>query len=145
MDPLLQDPLKLMAQVAALCSDLAMHEQALAIFQHLVVVRDHAAEALVALALAQSRAGAEPSAVATLEQALQRQPGHEMASVLLAIHLHERADPKGRALLQAVLDRGRDADAVALARSVADDVLTPAAAPAARPARHRYTRIETLG
>jgi hypothetical protein len=55
MQTLPQDPLKLMSLVAALCSDLGLHHQALSTFEHLVLLRDNDPNALVSLAVAQSR------------------------------------------------------------------------------------------
>lgn len=144
-----RDPLKLMAQIGALCSDLAAHDRALVIFEHLALLRGDDPNALVALALAQSRSGDEATALATLERALQADPRHDMARAMLAIHWHRRGDPRCRELLQAVLSEAgpaTDADALALAEAVRDDILMPAppadTAPlAAR--RHRYTRLAT--
>lgn len=142
-----REPLKLMAQIGALCSDVAAHDKALAIFEHLVLLREGDPNALVALAVAQMRAGDEPAATHSLEQALQRAPRHDMARVMLAIHRHRRGDPRCRPLLQAVLDEAgpdSDADALALAGSVRDEILDRSArdgAPAMAPRRHRYTRL----
>lgn len=142
-----REPLKLMAQIGALCSDVAAHDKALAIFEHLVLLREGDPNALVALAVAQMRANDEPAATASLEQALQRAPRHDMARVMLAIHHHRRGDPRCRSLLQAVLDDAgpdSDADALALAGSVRDEILAApasASAPAMAQRRHRYTRL----
>ena len=135
------DPLKAMSQVAALCSDLNIHAQALEIFERLVLLRDGHPNALVSLALAQSRAGDDRSAIATLRRALDADAAHDMARVMLAIHLHRAADPVARTLLRAVLADGSDEDAIALAVSVQDEVLSTAL-PAERTLRHRYTRVD---
>jgi hypothetical protein len=72
-----------------------------------------------------------------------------MARAMLAIHWHRRGDPRCRELLQAVLNEAgpaTDADALALAESVRDDILNPAAPADSAPAaarRHRYTRLAT--
>jgi len=136
-----QDPLKLMSLVGALCSDLGAHEQALSVFQHLVLLRDNDPNALVSLALAQSRSGSEASALATLKLALVQDPTHDMARVMLAIHLHQAGDAAAKALLSAVMADAQDLDAISLAQSVKDDILS---APQALQAttRHRYTRVQ---
>lgn len=130
-----------MSQVGALCSDLGAHEQALSIFQHLALLRDDDPNALVSLALAQSRSGDETSALSTLKRALAVSPGHDMARVMLAIHSHRSGDLGAPALLRAVMSDGRDADALALAASVRDEVLNTAVPAAERVLRHRYTRV----
>lgn len=129
-----------MSIVGALCSDLGAHEQALGIYKHLVLLRDHEPNALVSLAVAQSRSGDETGALATLKQALQTEPAHDMARVMLAIHLHKQGDASARALLEATLADAKDTDALALAESVKDEVLGPARI-AERTVRHRYTRV----
>lgn len=135
-----QEPLKLMSLIGALCSDLGAHEQALSIFQHLVVLRDNDPNALVSLALAQSRAGSEASALATLKLVLASDPKHDMARVMLAIHLHKVGDVAAKALLNAAIADASDADALALADSVKDEILnTPGLTE--RATRHRYTRV----
>jgi Flp pilus assembly protein TadD len=129
-----------MSLIGALCSDLGAHEQALTVFQHLVMLRDSDPNALVSLALAQSRAGSEASALATLKLALASDPTHDMARVMLAIHLHRVGDAAAKALLSAVMSDAEDADAMTLANSVKDEILnTPAATE--RATRHRYTRV----
>jgi Tfp pilus assembly protein PilF len=129
-----------MSLVGALCSDLGAHEQALAIFQYLVLLRDNDPNALVSLALAQSRAGSEASALATLKLALVHDPKHDMARVMLAVHLHKVGDVAAKALLTAVLSDAQDPDALALADSVKDEILsTPGVSE--RATRHRYTRV----
>jgi Flp pilus assembly protein TadD len=135
-----QDPLKLMSLIGALCSDLGAHEQALIVFQHLVVLRDNDPNALVSLALAQSRAGSEASALVSLKLALAGDPTHDMARVMLAIHLHKVGDVAAKALLSAAMSDARDADAIALAESVKDEILNTPAVPE-RATRHRYTRV----
>ncbi len=136
----LDEPLQLMAQVAALCSDLGAHEQAISVFQHLALLRDQHPNSLVSLALALSRAGEEAAAQQTLRQALQRDPLHDMARVMLAIHLHQAGDAAARGLLQSFFDQRSpepDADALALANTVKDEVLPqrpqPLPATAAQP------------
>ena len=129
-----------MSLIGALCSDLGAHEQALSVFQHLVVLRDNDPNALVSLALAQSRAGSEASALATLKLALAGDPTHDMARVMLAIHLHKVGDVAAKALLSSAMADALDADALALADSVKDEILnTPAVTE--RATRHRYTRV----
>jgi cytochrome c-type biogenesis protein CcmH/NrfG len=135
-----QDPLKLMSLVGALCSDLGAHDRALSIFQHLVAVRQNEPNALVCLALAHSRAGSQASALATLKLALATDPKHDMARVMLAIHLHHAKDPAAKAMLSAVLSDAQDPDAVALAHSVKDEILTTPGL-TERATRHRYTRV----
>ena len=130
-----------MSQIGALCSDLGAHEQALSIFSHLAALRDNEPNALVSLAVAQSRAGDETSALATLQEALLTEPAHDMARVMLAVHLHKRGDATARTLLQATLADARDADALALAESVKDEIFNVPRV-AERPARHRYTRVD---
>lgn len=152
MDALPDDPVKLMSQIAALCSDLGLHDRALSMFRQLVVVREGDPNALSGLALAESRAGDPRRAIATLRQALERDPRHDMARVLLATHLHAVNDASASDLLRSVLHDARDPDARALAESVRDDILSgPAVAQApppaddatARPGRHRYSRLPT--
>jgi hypothetical protein len=138
------DILRSMSQLGALCSDLGIHDQALAILHPLTLLRDHAPNALVVLALAQSRAGDEAAARATLLRALQADPLHDMARVMLAIHQHRVGDPAAAELLRSVLAHARDADALALAASVQGEILgaPPLAATAPeRTARLRYTRL----
>jgi thioredoxin-like negative regulator of GroEL len=142
MQTLPQDPLKLMSQIAALCSDLGLSAQALAIFEHLVLLRDENPNALVSLAVAHSRAGNETAALVTLKRALVAEPAHDMARVMLAIHLHKAGDPQGRALLSAAMLDAQDSDALALAASVKDEILNTTPAPE-RVTRHRYTRVDT--
>jgi Flp pilus assembly protein TadD len=145
MNALPQDPLKLMSLAGALCSDLGLHDRALVIFEHLVLLREEDPNVLVSLAVAHSRAGDEPTAQATLRRALEFDPGHDMARVMLAIHLNKAGDLDARAMLRDVLSSGRDADALALASSVQEEVLsspTAAEPPAERLTRHRYTRVE---
>lgn len=135
-----RDPLKLMSLVGALCSDLGAHEQAITVFQHLVLLRDNDPNALVSLALAQSRSGSEASALATLKLALANDPTHDMARVMLAVHLHRAGDMAAKALLSAALSDAHDTDALALAESVKDEILsTPSVSE--RVTRHRYTRV----
>jgi Tfp pilus assembly protein PilF len=129
-----------MSLIGALCSDLGAHEQALIVFQHLVVLRDNDPNALVSLALAQSRAGSEASALVSLKLALAGDPTHDMARVMLAIHLHKVGDVAAKALLSAAMSDARDADAIALAESVKDEILNTPAVPE-RATRHRYTRV----
>jgi Tfp pilus assembly protein PilF len=135
-----QDPLKLMSLIGALCSDLGAHEQALMVFQHLVTLRDNDPNALVSLALAQSRAGSEASALASLKLALASDPTHDMARVMLAIHLHKVGDVAAKAMLSAALSDAQDTDAIALADSVKEEILN-APAVTERATRHRYTRV----
>jgi cytochrome c-type biogenesis protein CcmH/NrfG len=141
MQTLPEDPLKIMAQIGALCSDMHVHAQALTIFQHLALLRDNHPNALVSLAMAQARSGDETAGMATLKLALESDPTHDMARVMLAIHLHKAGDlPNAQHLLQAVLGDGQDADALVLAADVKDEILnvTPSAE---RVSKHRYTRI----
>jgi Tfp pilus assembly protein PilF len=135
-----QDPLKLMSLIGALCSDLGIHEQALTVFQHLVMLRDNDPNALVSLALAQSRSGSEDSALVTLKLALVQDPTHDMARVMLAIHLHKVGDAGAKVQLSAAMADAQDPDALALAESVKDEILS---APVALQGntRHRYTRV----
>lgn len=141
MQTLPHDPIKIMSQVAALCSDLNMHEQAIDIFERLAELRDQDPNALVSLALAMSRAGNEGAAMGLLKRVLSVQPSHDMARVLVAIHLHKGADPGGKTMLRSVLADATDTDAIALAVSVQDEILnTPPQAE--RVARHRYTRVD---
>jgi Tfp pilus assembly protein PilF len=146
MQSLPQDPIKLMSLVGAFCSDLGLHERALAIHQQLARLRDDDSNALVTLAVSQSRAGDEAAACATLQRALQRDPAHDMARVMWAIHLHKAGDTaNARVPLLAVLADGQDADARALAASVKDDILSPLSATVPsveRNRRHRYTRVD---
>jgi hypothetical protein len=142
MQTLPQDPLKLMSQIAALCSDLGLHAQALAIFEHLVLLRDENPNALVSLAVAHSRADNEIAALVTLKRALVAEPAHDMARVMLAIHLHKAGDSQSCALLSAVMSDAKDPDALALASSVKDEILKNTL-PSERVARHRYTRVDT--
>jgi thioredoxin-like negative regulator of GroEL len=135
-----QDPLKLMSLIGALCSDLMAHEQALSIFRQLALLRDDDPNALVSWAVAQSRSGDEAGAMSTLKRALAEDPAHDMARVMLAIHLHRAGDLSARVLLGAVLSDGRDGDALALAASVRDEVLN-VTVPSERVLRHRYTRV----
>jgi thioredoxin-like negative regulator of GroEL len=141
MQTLPQDPLKLMSQIAALCSDLGLHAQALSVFEHLVFLRANDPNALVSLAVAHSRSSNEVAAVATLKRALVSDPEHDMARVMLAIHLHKTGDPQARALLSAVMADGQDSDALDLAKSVEDEILNIAQVPE-RVTRHRYTRVD---
>lgn len=149
MHTLPREPLKLMSQIAALASDLGLHERALLIFRHLAQARGTDANAWVALAVAESRAGDTAAANATLRLALRHEPDHDMARVMLAIHLHASGDDNGRALLRAALTGLKDPDARQLARAVSDEILNPAPsgstlpAPegAPRPLRHLYTRL----
>lgn len=136
-----QDPLKLMSLVGALCSDLGAHEQALTVFQHLVLLRDNDPNALVSLALAQSRSGSEASALATLKLALVQEPTHDMARVMFAIHLHKVGDAAAKVQLGEALADAQDPDAVALAESVKDEILNVPVAPQGN-TRHRYTRVQ---
>lgn len=129
-----------MSLVGALCSDLGAHEQALAVFQYLVLLRDNDPNALVSLALAQSRAGSEASALTTLKLALVQDPKHDMARVMLAVHLHKVGDVAAKALLTATLSDAQEADALALAHSVKDEILNTPGVPE-RATRHRYTRV----
>jgi Flp pilus assembly protein TadD len=131
-----------MSQIGALCSDLGAHEQALTIFQHLVMLRDNDPNALVSLAVAQSRAGSDASALATLKLALTSDPAHDMARVMLAIHLHRAGDVAGKALLDAAISDAQDVDALTLANSVKDEILNAPSIPE-RASRHRYTRVNT--
>ncbi len=151
-----------MAQIAALCSDLGAHEQALAVFKHLALLRDQHPNSLVSLALARSRAGQDAAALQTLRDALQQEPRHEMARVLLAIHLHQCGDAAARELLQSFFEQRAsapdaaahaDPDALDLANSVKDEILRPqpskslplappltATAPSLRSSHLRYSR-----
>ena len=129
-----------MSLIGALCSDLGAHEQALAVFQHLVMLRNDDPNALVSLALAQSRAGSQASALASLKLALASDPTHDMARVMLAVHLHQAGDVAAKTLLSAAMSDAQDADAIALADSVKDEILN-APAVAERATRHRYTRV----
>jgi Flp pilus assembly protein TadD len=132
-----------MSQLGALCSDLGLHARALVIFEHLVVLRDDDPNALVSLAVAYSRSGDEAAALLTLKRALATQPAHDMARVMLAIHLHKAGDPQSRTLLSDVISDAQDNDALALASSVKDEILNiPSAAPECV-VRHRYTRLHT--
>jgi Flp pilus assembly protein TadD len=142
MQTLPQEPLKLMSVIAALCSDLGLHAQALAIFAHLVQLRDSDPNALVSLAVAQSRSSDEAAALSTLKRALTFEPSHDMARVMLAIHLHKAGDPQGRTLLSAAMLDAQDSDALALAASVKEEILNLTPAPE-RVARHRYTRVDS--
>ena len=135
-----QDPLKLMSLIGALCSDLGAHEQALTVFTHLVMLRDNDPNALVSLALAQSRAGRDAGALASLKLALANDPSHDMARVMLSVQLHKVGDVAAKALLNAAMSDAKDADALALAESVKVEILnTPAAVE--RATRHRYTWV----
>lgn len=148
MNPLPQDPLTLMSLTGALCSELGLHTQALSILGQLAAVRDRVPDALVTLALALSRSGDAEGAQQALREALTRDAQHEMARVLLAIHLHEAGDPQARGWLQPVLERGQDAEALALARSLCDEPSTHGASTtqaAARSSRLRYTRPSAAG
>jgi thioredoxin-like negative regulator of GroEL len=142
MQTLPKDPLKLMSVIAAFCSDLGVHQRALAIFEHLVLLRGSDPNALVSLAVAQSRSGNEAAALSTLKRALASGPAHDMARVMLAIHLHKAGDPQGRTLLSAAMLDAQDSDALALATSVKEEILNLTPAPE-RVARHRYTRVDT--
>jgi Tfp pilus assembly protein PilF len=145
MHNLPEDPLKLMSVIAALCSDLGLHDRALDIFERLAALRDNHANALVPWAIAQSRAGNEAVARQTLRRALAADPEHDMARVMLAIHLHEARDPEAAVLLRTVLarrdDEQRDADALALAESVQADILQTTTR-AERAIRLQYTRVD---
>ncbi len=140
MHTLPEDPLTLMSLIAALCSDLNVHDHALTIFQHVALLRDNDPNALVSLAVAQSRSGDESSALSTLRQALHADPDHDMARVTLAIHLHAAGDTEAQRLLRSVLLEAQDPDAWALAKSVEEEILNVARGPAPVK-RHRYTRV----
>jgi hypothetical protein len=141
-----QDPLRLMSVIAALCSSVGLHERALRIFERLATLRDQHPNALVSWAIAQTRAGHDVAARQTLRRALDADPEHDMARVVLAAHLHDMHDPEAAVLLRAVLAprraaEGRDADALALAQSLQAKVLQ-ATPPAERATRLRYTRVD---
>ena len=131
-----------MSLIGALCSDLGAHEQALTVFQHLALLRDNDPNALVSLALAQSRAGSEDSAMATLKLAVTQDPAHDMARVMLAVHLHKVGDVSAKSLLSAAMADAQDVDAIELAASVKEEILN-APGVSERPTRHRYTRVGT--
>jgi len=140
------NPHALMSTIAALCSDMGLHDRALGILERLAVVTDRRPNSLVALALGQWRAGQEAAAQQTLRRALVAEPEHDMARVMLAVHLHQTRDPEAPVLLRAVLARkqsaeGGDAEALALAERVQAEILQTTA-PAERATRLRYTRVD---
>jgi Tfp pilus assembly protein PilF len=141
-----ENPRALMSMIAALCSDIGLHERALGILERIAVETDHGAHALVALALGQWRAGDEAGAGQTLRRALAADPEHDMARVMLAVYLHQSRDPQAPVLLRAVLARkhsaaGGDPDALDLAERVQADILQTTA-PAERATRLKYTRVD---
>lgn len=159
----LDEPLKLMALTAALCSDLGAHTQALQIFEALADERQRDPNALVSWAVALSRSGDRDAAMTLLHEALGRDPDLATAKVMLAIELHAAGErERANTLLLAVLEApvGVDVDALALAREVQDELLTrsprtaaltPAAAPvepltsaAVATSRLRYRRASAL-
>jgi predicted Zn-dependent protease len=127
--------LERLAETGFLATEFGLHQQAELIFTCLVRLKPGKPSPHIALAMVQARRGRMQPAIASLREVIDRHPDSELARAVLGTMLVHIGDPEGRELLEAVLARDADADAVGVATSCIDQnpnmATTAPAAPAA--------------
>jgi len=117
--------LERLAETGFLATEFGLHQQAELIFACLVRLRPGKPSPLIALAMVQARRGRMQPAIASLREVIDRHPESELARAVLGTMLVHIGDPEGRELLEAVIARDADPDAVGVATSCTDQQTTP--------------------
>jgi hypothetical protein len=120
--------LERLAETGFLATEFGLHQQAELIFSCLVRLKPGKPSPHIALAMVQARRGRMESAIASLREVIDRHPDSELARAVLGTMLVHIGDPEGRELLEGVIARDIDADAVGVASSCVDQPSATSAA-----------------
>ncbi len=112
--------LERLAETGFLATEFGLHRQAELIFSCLVRLKPGKPSPHIALAMVQARRGRMEPAIASLREVIDRHPDSELARAVLGTMLVHIGDPEGRELLEGVIARDVDADAVGVAASCVD-------------------------
>lgn len=112
--------LERLAETGFLATEFGLHQQAELIFSCLVRLKPGKPSPHIALAMVQARRGRMESAIASLREVIDKHPDSELARAVLGTMLVHIDDPEGRELLEGVIARDIDADAVGVASSCVD-------------------------
>jgi predicted Zn-dependent protease len=132
--------LERLAETGFLATEFGLHPQAERIFSCLARLRPGKPSPHIALAMVQARRGRMQPAIASLREVIDRHPDSELARAVLGTMLAHIGDPEGCELLQGVIARGADIDAVNVAASCIDQAQAQAAKPAAAMGAVEYFR-----
>jgi hypothetical protein len=129
-DPALLEHL---AETGFLATEFGLHEQAESIFECLARLKRGKASPQIALAMVQARRGRMTEAIAALRNVIERHPDSELARAVLGSMLIHVGEGEGRELLDDVVARAIDGDAVDVAVSCIEQarMQQPVAQPAA--------------
>jgi predicted Zn-dependent protease len=125
--------LERLAETGFLATEFGLHQQAELIFSCLVRLKPGKPSPHVALAMVQARRGRMESAIASLREVIDQHPDSELARAVLGTMLVHIGEAEGRELLEGVIARDIDADAVGVASSCVDPagITTPTQSSAA--------------
>jgi predicted Zn-dependent protease len=146
--------LERLAETGFLATELGLHEQAERIFSCLARLRPGKPSPHIALAMVQARRGRMQTAIASLREVIDGHCDSELARAVLGTMLSHIGDPEACELLEGVITRGADSDAVGVAascinqaraqagrRSASQAAGLPAATGAAEYFRHYNVRV----
>lgn len=132
--------LERLAETGFLATEFGLHEQAERIFTALEKLRAGKPSPLIALAMVQARRGRMQPAIASLRETIEQFPESELARAILGTMLVHIGDLEGRDLLEGVISRDSDADAVSVAVSCLEQAAKPAAPPSTPAGAVEYFR-----
>jgi hypothetical protein len=118
----LPDPalLERLAETGFLATEFGLHEQAESIFICLAKLKRGKPSPRIALAMVQARRGRMTEAIDALRNVIEQHPESELARAVLGSMLVHIGESEGRELLNDVVARGVDSDAVNVAVSCID-------------------------
>ncbi len=118
----LPDPalLERLAETGFLATEFGLHEQAESIFESLARLKRGKPSPRIALAMVQARRGRMTEAIDALRNVIEQHPDSELARAVLGSMLIHIGESEGRELLNGVVARGADSDAVNVAVSCID-------------------------
>ncbi|HEY5757375.1 MAG TPA: HrpB1 family type III secretion system apparatus protein [Steroidobacter sp.] len=112
--------LERLAETGFLATEFGLHQQAELIFSCLVRLKPGKPSPHIALAMVQARRGRMEAAITSLREVIDKHPDSELARAVLGTMLVHIGDAEGRELLEGVIARDIDADAVGVASSCVD-------------------------
>lgn len=107
--------LERLAETGFLATEFGLHEQAERIFSCFARLKPGKPAPSIALAIVQARRGRMQPAIASLRETIVRHPESELARAILGSMLLHIGDPEGRELLEGVVARNLESDAVNVA------------------------------